>query len=350
MFLRALIIALMPFALAHARKNPPPTPAEIETTPATAEEPWFTGSLLSFAPAVVPIGYMNLEAYFPIFDFFGEYNKHWHAQSVPRLLTISPIFFFQTGLSESIEIAALPQLFYNQSRGQSFVGIGDLPIGLGFQLLTEKEGSWRPSIKLIAQETFPLGKYQHLNPKKMDTDSIGLGSYLSMLGFSIGKLFHISGVHYFAPRFNFLYTYHSPVHVRGFNAYGGGFGTRGKVRPGNSFTALFAMECSLTRNWTFALDVDYIHFDKTRFSGKKGVDEFGAPASVTIPSSEQFSLAPAIEYNFSEKLGIIAGSWFSIGGRNADQFVSGIIALNFYTNIRPEKKPIVQPAGGAGGR
>ncbi len=348
-FLRALIFAFLPVALAHAKTSPPPG-NEIETPKAAEEEPWFTGSLLSIAPDVVPIGYMDLETYFQVFDFLGEYNKHWHAQSTPRLLTVSPLIFFQTGLSESIEIVALPQLFYNQSQGQSFVGIGDLPIGLGFQILTQKEGSWRPSIKLITQEIFPLGKYQHLNPKKMDTDSIGRGSYQSTLGLAIGRLFHLSGIHYFAPRFNFLYTYPSPVHVRGFNAYGGGFGTKGKVRPGNSFTALFAMECNLTRNWTFALDVDYIHFDKTRFSGKKGVDEFGAAASVTIPSSEQFSLAPAIEYNFSEKLGIIAGSWFSIGGRNADQFVSGIIALNFYTNIRPEKTAIEQPAGGAGGR
>ena len=101
-FLRALIFGLLPVALAHAKTSPPPG-NEIETPKAAEEEPWFTGSLLSIAPDVVPIGYMDLETYFQVFDFLGEYNKHWHAQSMPRLLTISPLIFFQTGLSESIE-------------------------------------------------------------------------------------------------------------------------------------------------------------------------------------------------------------------------------------------------------
>ena len=54
---------------------------------------------------------------------------------------------------------------------------------------------------------------------------------------------------------------------------------------------------------------------KTRFKGKTLVPN-------TAPPAAQFSLAPAIEYNWSSDIGIIFGPWFTIAGRNAVQLVS----------------------------
>jgi hypothetical protein len=48
------------------------------------------------------------------------------------------------------------------------------------------------------------------------------------------------------------------------------------------------------------------------------------------PSSSQYSLAPAIEYNWSQNIGLIGGVWFTVAGQNISQFNSIVIALNYY--------------------
>ncbi len=48
------------------------------------------------------------------------------------------------------------------------------------------------------------------------------------------------------------------------------------------------------------------------------------------PSSEQWSLAPAIEYDWSTHFGVISGVWFTVAGRNAPAFANWVTAANFY--------------------
>jgi hypothetical protein len=51
---------------------------------------------------------------------------------------------------------------------------------------------------------------------------------------------------------------------------------------------------------------------------------------VGTPSTSLLTLAPAIEYNFTQTIGVIVGSWFTLKGRNANRFVSAAAALNYY--------------------
>jgi hypothetical protein len=44
----------------------------------------------------------------------------------------------------------------------------------------------------------------------------------------------------------------------------------------------------------------------------------------------QYSLAPAIEYNWNIDLGVISGVWFTFAGKNAEAFASWVTALNYY--------------------
>ncbi|MGB7496511.1 MAG: hypothetical protein WBR26_03835 [Candidatus Acidiferrum sp.] len=44
--------------------------------------------------------------------------------------------------------------------------------------------------------------------------------------------------------------------------------------------------------------------------------------------SAQTLLAPAIEYNFSAHVGIIAGAEFSVAGRNTSSYIAPQIALS----------------------
>ena len=88
---------------------------------------------------------------------------------------------------------------------------------------------------------------------------------------------------------------------------------------------IVSFEFILNQKWVLAPDNVYIHADATQFYGTLGTTAAGLPATVGTPSSEQISLAPAIEYNFSANFGIEAGCWFAAWGRNTTEFRSGVI-------------------------
>lgn len=322
-----LICALLYCTQGHCRRG-----ARTEISPEVLEKqgPWFTGPLLTASAHVVAPDHFNLEPYLFVTDTYGSYDDEWHAHSVPKTLEIRPLVSFQLGICKNIDFTTSPRAFYTRKQGKASVQFGDLPLGFEFQLLNDTAENWSPAIKLTVREFFPTGKYQKLNPDKNGTDGVGSGSYRTEFDLVFGRLFHTGGAHYLNARVAFTYGMFSHTHVKGFNSYGGGHGTSGTVRPGSHFDILLGLEYSLSLNWALALDVVNVYGNKTSFSGKTA-------AKVGGPSFDQVSLAPAIEYNFNEALGIIGGAWFTVGGRNTSQFVSGVIAINLYTSYRKLK-------------
>jgi hypothetical protein len=77
------------------------------------------------------------------------------------------------------------------------------------------------------------------------------------------------------------------------------------------------------------MDATYLTVAASPFQGTAGSNADGSPASVGSLPSQQVTLAPAIEYNFSEHWGLIAGMWFTVHVHNTSNFVSGVIALNY---------------------
>lgn len=292
--------------------------------------PWFTGPLLTPPAHTIPSGHINYEPYFFINTTTGRYSPHWHPHSRPHFYSVFPYPLVQFGLPAHTDLSISPMLYYNEREGQHAFRFGDFPVTVSYQLVGFHPGRWVPEIRLLLREIFPTGKYQHLNPKKHGTDVSGLGSFQTTLGLAFGRLFNPAGPHFFDVRFYLAYTYLAPVHVQGFNIYGGTFDTRGTVYPGNTLTTLLGLQLSLTRQWVLALDIQNIYGNKTRFSGTQGQLAPEAFSELKAPSADQLSLAPAVEYNFSANLGVIAGVWFTAAGRNSDQFVNGVMAINIY--------------------
>jgi len=289
--------------------------------------PWLTGPLIVQQGEVIPRGHFQIEGYLFVGIETGFYDEHWHSHSTPNFYSLNPELFVYVGLTEWMDIFFVPQVFYNITQGESSIHFGDLPINLEFQFLSSDAYTWVPGVKFSLGEVFPTGKYQHLNPKKKGTDISGAGSFITVADLVFYKVFHIKNLHYLSTTLDFEYAVPAPVHVKGLNAYGGGRETKGTVYPGNSFSAIFSFEYTFNEHWVFALDNIYTHTNKDRFSGKRGADLSGNPAKVGDPSSEQISFAPAIEYNFSEHLGIIAGTWFSAFGRNSNVFRNAVVNI-----------------------
>lgn len=292
--------------------------------------PWFTGPLLTPSSHIVPYGSCNIEPYIFATIKKAVYKDNWETRHIPTFISINSQLSCQIGISKNSQFSFTPQFYYRKTQRRSSLHFGDLPTGFDFQLYREKPRAPWPTIKYVIRETFPTGTYQRLEPKNLGTDATGSGSFATTTGFVFGKLYDFGSRHYLNTRLELVYSYFAPVHVRGFNNYGGGYKTAGTVYPGNRFIALLGLEYSITRNWVLALDVQEEIDQKIRFKGQRGFVTPGIKATVGNPPANQISLAPAIEYNFDAANGIIGGAWFTVAGRNSSQFVSWVIAYNYY--------------------
>lgn len=285
--------------------------------------PWFTGPLLATSANTVAPKHFKVQPYFNSFVRIGHYDKHWHATSVPNFYDVNVRLQMKVGVTKWLDVQFLPRFEYRETQGKHSCNIGDLPIGLNIQILRPKYLGDGPSLKLGLRANVPSGKYQHLKASKLHTDLTGSGCWFPGSGLYLSNLWYLGGIHYAELRISTEYRVGVPVRLRGLNAYGGTSKTDATGYPGNYFRLDAAIEYNFTRNWAFACDALFRHFNRNRFTGKNTKD-------LDTHSREEFSLAPAIEYNWSKNLGIIGGVWFSIAGRNSHQFVNGMLSLDAY--------------------
>jgi hypothetical protein len=128
-------------------------------------------------------------------------------------------------------------------------------------------------------------------------------------------------------RLNATYGIYSSVAVQGVNAYGAGFGTMGRVRPGAVSTVTIAGEYSLTRRLVLALDIGFQTVNTTHFSGDPGLDAQGRPALVGRGFSHLITIAPALECSWNQHVGVPVGPWMSVRGRNTSECFGIVAAL-----------------------
>jgi hypothetical protein len=289
------------------------------------QAPWTTGPLLASSGFVVPVGHLNFEPYIYAIANTGIYDKNWKAVKTKTFWNNSLQAQFQVGLTNWMDFLIAPTLNYNYHNGAATWSFGDLVTLVDFQLYQRlgRVTDWVMGLKLTLKETIPTGKYQNLNPAKAFTDGGGQGSWQTSAALVWGNLFYIGRGHFLSWRTSLQYTLPAPVHVKNLSIYGGGPGTNGTVYPAQNGQLDTAFELTLTQNWVFAIDFVGSWFGRMRFSGETS-------QHIGFPTGVQYSIAPAIEYNWSANLGMIVGSWFSIAGRNTNQFASGVIAVNYY--------------------
>jgi len=301
-----------------------------EIPPNEEYTPWLTGSLIAPLGTVITEGHFEIDSYVYFSSYTGSYNSKWETATSPNFFSINPQFLCTFGLTPWMDIQIIPQFYYQNYLSQNGAGFGDLPVGLDFQLYPADKEFWFPGIKLGISEIFPTGKFENLDPNKLGTDATGAGSFSTLFSLVLYKIYHLYKHHFLSVSASGTYQMPGSVNVNGANVYGGGFGTKGRVSPGNNFTGILSFELSLSQNWALALDNVWSHTDRSQFSGSAGFDENGDPFSVGAPSSEQLSFAPAIEYNFAENMGLIAGCWFTALWINSSEFRNAVMNLYYY--------------------
>lgn len=295
--------------------------------------PWFTGPLLTPSPNVVPAGHFDLEPYFYYSDTNGIYDSEGVHHDAISLIQWYEVPFMQFGIAKNLEFDVATTLYTNKYQGDTSTAFGDTTLSLSYQAYQDPANKL-PNIKVGLKVLIPTGKFDSLDATNPTVGSTGSGYFATTFSIGIGQCYHIIGEQYLNLRTYFGYTYPFCTHVEGFNVFGGGFETSGEVYPGKNFSWLFGAEYSLTKNWVLAFDVQYSYTGKTKFSGivgrigpaQNGV--FPELASIGSKAGYQWSIAPAIEYNWNDKWGIILGPWFTIAGENTEAFIQTILALN----------------------
>jgi hypothetical protein len=290
--------------------------------------PWYTGPLITPAAAMMPLGSGNIQPYLIMQGAYATFNKD--RKSIPikhniYSLKVSMLTF--TGVTNSVDFNLTTTAGVNWQNHQTGGGYSDTTGILGFRICHET--LYIPHAKFTIGETFPTGKYKNLSTNGLGLNSTGEGSYQTQFGIAASKIIWWTYPYPFKTRIFIGYTVATPVHVSGFNNYGGGFHARGVVKPGNTLTTDFGLELSLTQRWVFATDIVYVAQNKTKFHGYPGVLANGLPAAVGGGYNDNLSIAPAIEYNWNENLGILWGVQFAVYGRNSQNFTNGEFSVTY---------------------
>jgi hypothetical protein len=290
--------------------------------------PWYTGPLITPSATMTAPGYGNIQPYVFVTSEWATYNNNRKSRSLPSTkVTHNPQFAAVFGITNTMDISVVAQASENWQFDKSGGGYSDMNAKVGWPITRQSLNF--PAIKFSVSQTFPTGRYQKLNSNGFNLSSTGGGVWATQFGLAISKVMMWSYKHPVNARFYTGYTVSVPSTVRGFNAYGGGFGTRAKVKPGNAFIADLGLEFSLTQRWLISNDIVYSFQQSTHFSGNPGTTATGAPASLGGPYNDSLSLAPALEYSFSPNLGILGGCWFTVYGKNSPVFASGIITMSW---------------------
>ncbi len=300
-----------------------------DDTRESRDEAWWTGPLLAPNAATLPQGHALIEPY--LFDEIsnGHFDADGNRHTGPYEHDIGSLTYMLYGVTDSITAGLLPRFGYNEPAGQpnsSGIGLGDLTLQAGYGLTHYHDGGNTPDVSVVVQQALPTGRYDRL---ARPSDGFGAGAWTTTLALYTQDYLWMPSGRILRARLDLSYAFSSSVSVSDLSVYGTPNGFSGRAWPGDTFTADAAAEYSLTSNWVLALDVVYQHSDSTQVNGIV-TGGSGAAAAHASASGSGFAVvfAPAVEYNFSARIGTIFGVRIIEIGRNTTASITPAIALN----------------------
>lgn len=280
----------------------------------STQDAWWTGPMLANSAATLPRGHFLVEPY--LYDVSASHSENFGS-----------LTYLLYGISDRLTAGVTPVFGYTRVAGgpdSSGVGSGDASLLMQYRLTQFPIASSLPTISLQLQETFPTGKYDRLRDRSADGQ--GSGAYVTSLALNTQTWFWLRNGRILRMRFNVSRSFVRTAHVEGASVYGTDDDFIGDARPGDAISVDAAWEYSLTRRWVLALDLTVRHARSTRVDGYE-VSKVKAVHS-DLGSNTAFSFAPAIEYNFSASVGVLAGVRVIPGGHNTTRSVTPALALN----------------------
>jgi hypothetical protein len=289
---------------------------------------WWTGPLLAPSANTLPQGHVLIEPYVYDVTTQGFYNSSGTRVSVPHANGFGSLTYINYGLANRFTVGLIPVFGYNQvstGLGSSGVGMGDLTVQAQYRLHLFHEGSWVPTTSVAVQQALPTGRYDQLGERP--AEGLGAGAYTTTLCFYNQTFFWMPNGRILRTRFNVTQAFSHSVSINDVSVYGTSQGFRGHASPGPALFVDLAAEYSITRHWVLAGDAVYRHQYNTPVSGYN-IDDPTASILLNSGSSQVFGLAPALEYNFNSKVGVIFGTRIFPAGKNTTDSFTPVIAVN----------------------
>ena len=289
------------------------------------DDAWWTGPIVAAGAATLPQGHALIEPY--VYDVVtrGRYDSDGHYRNTDTVHSFGSLTYMLYGVTDSFTAGVIPTFGFNDvSNGadSSGIGVGDVTLQAQWRLSQFREGRHLPTSSLVLQQTLPTGKYDRLGTRL--SDGLGAGAYTTSLAVHSQYYFWMPNGRILRTRLNVAYAMSDSVDVADESVYGTSQGFRGHADPGDTFSIYSAWEYSVTRNWVLALDVFYQHDASTRIRGEQD----GAPFAAESGSAWRLGLAPALEYNFTSRVGVIFGARWFAAGRNTGASVTPVAAIN----------------------
>ena len=267
----------------------------------------WTGPLLASNANTLPKGHVYTEPYF--FDVISGGDHHPGSSG-----------FYQYGLKDNWTVGMQPFFSWGTRAHNREIAIGDFKLLSQVRVSNFTPDHRAPSVGLVTNLVLPTGKYDHLGALKQGH---GSGSFAPEIGVNVQQYF-LLGNRLLRGRINVLHQFPLRTDVRDRSVYGTAPGFRGHARPGAKSTLIVGAEYSLTKEWVLAFDVEADAWGKTKVRGR---DASGALVSETSPKSWNIGFAPAVEYNWSDRAGVIMGVWIIPKGHNTSSTVIPAIAI-----------------------
>lgn len=299
-----------------------------ETVREPLTDAWWTGPLLAPSANTLPQGHVLIEPY--LYDVIsqGFYNAQGSKVSSRHENGFGSLTYINYGLANKFTVGLIPTFTHNQvsnALSSSGVGAGDLTVQAEYRLHLFREGSCKPTTSITVQETLPTGRYDQLGNRP--ADGIGGGAFTTTLALYTQSFFWMPNGRILRARFNVAPAFSRSANVEDVSVYGTSQGFRGHAKPGNSIFVDAAGEYSMTQHWVLALDATWRNQENTRIAGYNSSDPTQS-VILNSGSSRAFALAPAFEYNFNSKVGIILGVRLFPAGRNSSNSITPAIAVN----------------------
>ena len=286
---------------------------------------WFTGPLVAPSPALSKAGQFVLEPYLSATLDTGRYSANGHqAGGSNQSRTFALFSLFEYGITDRLTIEVVPQINYawNDTTTSRGIVASDTPVDFKYRFVDQVVNTAIPSASVSLGIDFPSGPYDTLGSP---LEEIGTGVYYARQGAVLQWLFNTYGDH--PLRIRLWGSAQEPLNdptISDLSVYGTSAGFHGKAKAGMTATGGISPEYALNQRWVLAADIVRSY---TGGSSVLGADA-GAVFADREGSKANWSFAPAVEYNWSPRYGIIGGVQFSFAGHNTSSYVTPQLAVN----------------------
>ncbi|NID14800.1 transporter [Luteibacter yeojuensis] len=307
--------------------------AMVCTAPATA---WaasppgvanFTGPLVTPAVNTMPAGMLNVEPYLIHTNTRGYYdNSGDRRESKPTVRQWQIALPVAYALTDTHTVQVILNAARTSLDGQHSDGLrmGDTTVRFQQRLRAPNADGTGLVLALAAAQRLPTGRYHQLDTNPLN--GTGNGAMRTTLSLGGQQLYWLDDGHAIRWRSQIAWS-PSPgrIRVRDSSVYGTDAGFRGHARLGQAWNATVAAEYVLNPRWVLVGEAIWNRASAVHVAGG---DAGGSRIARRIAPSQEFSLAPAVEYNITPGTGLIAGVQFTVAGRNTADYVAPQVALN----------------------